>query len=91
MRKLSTPAYAGRGDGTSYAAAITTGAAALWLAKHGAALDAAYPNRWQRVEAFRTLAQKTAMPMPNQQPGSFGAGILNIGNLLAAELPRLHP
>lgn len=87
MRKPSTPAYAGRGDGTSYAAAITTGAAALWLARHGAAIDAAYAERWQRVDAFRRLAKETAVPMPNQQPGSFGAGILNIGKLLAAALP----
>ena len=88
MRKPSTPAYAGRGDGTSYAAAITTGAAALWLAKHRETLDSAYPHKWQRVEAFRTAAKETALTMPNQQPGSFGAGILNIGKLLAAELPK---
>jgi hypothetical protein len=79
--------YAGGGDGTSYAAAITTGAAALWLAHHGAQLDATYPQPWQKVEAFKWVAKATARPMPNQQPGSFGAGVINIGDLLLHELP----
>lgn len=82
-----TPGYAGGGDGTSYATAITTGAAALWLAHHGKQLDIAYPQPWQRVEAFKVVAKATAQPMPEQQPGSFGAGVLNIGALLQAPLP----
>jgi len=87
MRRPSTPAYAGRGDGTSYAAAITSGAAALWMARHGTALVAAYPEPWQRVEAFKLAAKATAKPMPNQQPGAFGAGILDIARLLNEPLP----
>jgi subtilisin family serine protease len=87
MRKPAVPAYAGRGDGTSYATAITSGAAALWLARHGNALAAAYPQPWQRVEAFKAVAKATARRMPNQQPGAFGAGILNIAGLLDAPLP----
>jgi hypothetical protein len=87
MRKPAAPAYAGGGDGTSYAAAITSGAAALWLARHGPALSAAYPQRWQRVEAFKAVAKASARAMPNQQPGAFGAGILDIAALLTHALP----
>lgn len=81
--------YAKEGDGTSYAAAITSGAAALWIARHGNALAGAYPEAWQRVEAFKTAAKATARAMPNQQPGSFGAGILDIAALLDAPLPAV--
>jgi hypothetical protein len=87
MRKPSTPAYADGGDGTSYAAAITSAAAALWLARHGGALEASYPQAWQRIEAFKAVAKSSARPMPNQQPGAFGAGILDIAALLNAPLP----
>jgi hypothetical protein len=86
-RRPATPAYAGAGDGTSYATAITTGAAALWLARHASVLPAAYPQAWQRVEAFKAVAKSTARKMPNQQPGAFGAGVLDIAALLDSALP----
>ncbi|WBY02915.1 S8/S53 family peptidase [Ramlibacter tataouinensis] len=79
--------YAGTGDGTSYAAAVTSAAAALWLARRGLEVKAAYPHPWQWVEAFKVVAKATAKPMPNQRPGSFGAGILDIGALLDEALP----
>lgn len=79
--------YAGGGDGTSYSAAITSGAAALWLARHGSALQAAYPKPWQRIEAFKQVAKASAKSMPHQKPGSFGAGVLDIAALLQAPLP----
>lgn len=83
--------YGGGGDGTSYATAITSGAAALWLAHHGAALDAAYAQPWQRIEAFRTLVVQTARVPRGWNPGAFGAGILDVEALLRAPLPPPAP
>ena len=91
MKKLGVPIYGGGGDGTSYATAISSGAAALWLARHADALAQKYPNPWQRVEAFKVAAKATSRLMPHQQAGSFGAGILNIANLLNFDLPNISP
>ncbi|HVR49916.1 MAG TPA: hypothetical protein VMS38_09270, partial [Pseudorhodoferax sp.] len=79
--------YVPDGDGTSYAAAITSGAAALWCAHHRQALPGRYPQGWQRVEAFKAAARATAQPMPHQKPGAFGAGVLDIDALLRRPLP----
>lgn len=80
-------AYATDGDGTSYAAAMVSGAAALWLSLRKAELAAAYPLPWQVVEAFKQLARKTARRPATWNDGSFGTGVLDVRALLEAALP----
>ena len=82
--------YSGGGDGTSYATAITSAAAALWLTHRRQELLAAYSEKWCIVEAFVRLARQTASVPPGiswKADAGFGAGILDIGALLAAPLP----
>jgi Subtilase family len=79
--------YATGGDGTSYATATTSGAAALWLTYRRADIAAAYTQPWQRVAAFTQLARACVFVPPDWQPRSFGTGILDIENLLKSPLP----
>jgi subtilisin family serine protease len=74
------------GDGTSYATVHVAAAAAMWLAFHGDALDDAYPEPWQRIEAFRTLIKSTSQPVAGDYPVHNGTGILDIEALLDADL-----
>jgi len=82
--------FADGGDGTSYATAITTGAAALWLLRWGPQIDAMYGPGSARVEAFRQAAIDTARKPPGWQPTPFGAGILDIG-VLCTDAARALP
>ncbi len=73
--------YADGGDGTSYAAAITTGSAALWLRRWAPQIAAKYGRTAERVEAFRAAAIASCRKPPGWEPQPFGAGILNAGRL----------
>ena len=74
------------GDGTSYATALTTATAALWLTHRAAGL-ATYPEPWQRVAAFRKLGRNTARRPTLWKSGVVGDGILDARALLDAPLP----
>jgi subtilisin family serine protease len=77
----------GYGDGTSYATVHVSAAAAMWLRYHGADLDDAYREPWQRVEAFRKLLAQTSQPVEGDDWPDRDKGILDIDALLAAPLP----
>jgi len=65
---------------------MVSGAAALWLLHHRDELRAAYPEPWQKVEAFRQCARASARKPPGW-PAGFGDGILNVKALLEIPLP----
>ncbi len=73
------------GNGTSYAAALTTGSAALWLRCWAPQIKARYGRTGARVEAFRKAVRATVRKPPGWQPGSFGEGILDTGRLCTEE------
>ncbi|WP_193366983.1 S8/S53 family peptidase [Pelagibius marinus] len=78
----------GKSDGTTYAAVHVAGAAAMWILKHGAALRQAYPQPWQRIEAFRMLLTASGRSLPIlDKLATNAARRLDIEALLKAPLP----
>jgi lambda repressor-like predicted transcriptional regulator len=78
------------GDGTSYATALGSGVAALWLAYHGAqTLRTMYApsGLWQIPSAFKMLLRKSARTPPNWDTANYGSGIIDAAALLALPLP----
>lgn len=75
------------GDGTSYATVHVAGAAAMWLAYHGGKLENAYPEPWQRVEAFRKLIGQSGRDLKGDYWPDKTKGILDASALLKADLP----
>lgn len=79
----------GRGDGTSYAVALTAGVAAMWLGYHGRdALIGQYGKK-HLYKAFRYLVWQTANQAHALPAGEYGAGLLDAAALLNAALPSL--
>lgn len=81
------------GDGTSYATAICSGVAAMWLAWHGTdQLKERYGSTglWCIPAAFKKLARETATPgnWPAEENSLYGSGIINAGALLMHPLPE---
>ncbi|MEJ8839329.1 S8 family peptidase [Ramlibacter sp. AN1133] len=81
--------FAGGGDGTSYATAITTGTAALWLLRWRTEIAQRYGRSAARVEAFKAAARATCLVPPMWEPEPFGAGILDAGRLCTQQAEAL--
>lgn len=76
------------GVGTSYATAQCASVAVLWLARHGkTALQAAYPEPWMKVAAFKALLRRTARVPRGWDTSQYGSGIIDAEALLQAPLP----
>ena len=75
------------GSGTSYAAPHVAAAAALWKATNREKILEKYKFPWQMVEAFRICLKESATKPPVWDTENFGAGILNVYELLKCELP----
>ena len=84
--RAGNPHYA-HGDGTSFATPQVAGTAALWLRYRGPEISAAYPEKWQRVEAFKRIVTSTARPGVEWNRNLYGSGILDAEATLQAELP----
>ena len=77
-----------KSTGTSFATAHVAAAAAVWLRLEGPALDAAYDEPWQRVEAFRKLLKHKTMRRVNGPSLPNGSRTLTIHRLLEVKLPK---
>ncbi|UUX48787.1 S8 family peptidase [Nisaea acidiphila] len=77
------------GNGSSYAAATVSGAAAVWLARRARDIEAAYPpdDAWMVVEAFRSLLKTTHQGLPSDSHANNEAGMLDMKALVEADLP----
>ncbi len=75
-----------KGDGTSYAAALISGIACLWIARWGNKLS--NYKGWQRVEAFRKVLGDTCHVPTGWDHTQFGRGIVDAGKALKASLPN---
>lgn len=81
----------GLGQGTSFAAAITAGVAALWIAHHGRdELIQMLPPDKTLQEMFRILVGVTAQVPQGFDRDQYGAGILDARRLLEYD-PALTP
>lgn len=80
------------GTGTTFAAACSSGLAALWLARHGGRpkLIDHYQGAARRVpQAFHYLVRDTALALPDVPVGRYGEGLPQADALLRADLPSV--
>lgn len=80
------------GEGTSYAAPHVAAAAAIWLEHHGVDNLTSYyadSNR-QLSDVFRMVVKSSALVPANWNTSANGAGVVNLPQLLSAQLPVPH-
>ena len=79
------------GQGTSFAVALTAGAAAQWVAFHSreAIKDEARKRGVFAQDLFRAAAQATAQAAPDLDDDDYGPGIINIEALLRLDLDKI--
>lgn len=82
----------GQGQGTSFATALTAGAAACWLAHHGreTVIAAAKAQGMTVQQLFLKLAQASARKPGWWPQGELGDGILDAGKLLGLPLQSVE-
>ena len=85
----------GKGAGTSFATVHVAAAAAMWLLMRKNQIERLYGEPWQRVEAFRWLLRHEARSLiyweqreQHGRPLGNRTGVLEMGTLMAARLPR---
>lgn len=76
------------GSGTSYATPHVAAAATIWKAKNYEEILKLYKFQWQIVEAFRYCLKKSAYATIDWDSKNYGAGVLNMYNLLRTPLPK---
>lgn len=76
------------GDGTSYAAAAVSGAAAIWLARRRADIETLYEEPWMLTEAFRKLLHSSHGDLPDGEQKDQPTPVLNVEALVDADLPK---
>jgi|GEM_PF-1662838 len=86
-KKTGPFVYGNGGDGTSYATALSSGVAAMWLTHRATEIAAMYGKTWKRVWAFKKISADTARKPAVWGPGVAGSGILDAAAVLNANLP----
>ena len=76
------------GDGTSYAAAAVSGAAAIWLARRRTDIENLYDEPWMLTEAFRKLLQSAHAGSRAGDEKDQPEPVLNVEALVLADLPK---